>query len=270
MKSSRSYCFADLNGYGMRCFIAMFLITAWVARATAQVDDFADIRFWVGTGSNRAALVIDWAGTPDLSTLVWGYRWNGEAHGETMLRAVVESDPRLFARLGEPGLFGTPLFGIGYDRDRDGFGLSDGTPFNSVGIAVTSPSDDATAADPSDSYNEGWFSAGFWGYYGGNGNPYAGGVWEESFVGFSDRILADGDWDGFRYAPEFQFASPSQGFPALAPRSFVSPLLETPATGPSVVPEPWSSTYLAFGVLFCLLQIRQRFLASSSPVAGPT
>src|SRR6476620_10618968 len=69
--------------------------------AIADTFMFADIEFWVGTGANRAALVIDWrenaAGPP---ARVWGYRWDGAANGAKMLTDVLAADDRLFAKLG--------------------------------------------------------------------------------------------------------------------------------------------------------------------------
>ena len=42
--------------------------------------EFNDIKQWVGEGTNRCAVVVDFndGGTGDRS-FAWGYRWNGEA-----------------------------------------------------------------------------------------------------------------------------------------------------------------------------------------------
>src|SRR5262245_44879430 len=62
---------------------------------------FSDIKYWIGSGANRAALVIDWdESSTQPPALAWGYRWNGTAHGSDLLSAVVADDPRLFAKLG--------------------------------------------------------------------------------------------------------------------------------------------------------------------------
>ena len=77
---------------------------SWPSFLSAQPFTFDDIEFWVGTGANRAALVIDWVeGSTEPPALVWGYRWDGTARGSDMLTAIVAADPRLFAKLG-----GTP------------------------------------------------------------------------------------------------------------------------------------------------------------------
>lgn len=91
------------------------------SRADAgPVSSFEDIDYWVGAGSNRAAVAIDWdknsAATP---ALVWGFRWDGVATGQTMLNAIVAADPRLFAKSSGHGSLGSAVYGLGYD-DGDG------------------------------------------------------------------------------------------------------------------------------------------------------
>ena len=71
---------------------------------------FDDIGFWVGSGANQAALVIDWNG-PDGSgsepvSYAWGFRWDGVATGQNMLAAVINADANLYGRfenMGRPG-----------------------------------------------------------------------------------------------------------------------------------------------------------------------
>ena len=53
--------------------------------ASATPFSFDDIQYWVGTGANRAALVIDWSDTSTQpAALVWGFRWDGIAHGSSI------------------------------------------------------------------------------------------------------------------------------------------------------------------------------------------
>ncbi len=154
---------------------------------------------WSGTGPNRAVFVVDWDEPSPDSILAWGYRFSGSATSEDMLLAAAAADPRLFLRLGSPGSFGTPVYGIGYDRDQDGFALSDGTLFQD-GVAYTGPSDGATAVDPDDSYQEGWFD-GSWSYFvGARSVPSCERDWQAAGTGISSRILQQGDWDGFRFS----------------------------------------------------------------------
>lgn len=186
---------------------------------------FDDIGFWVGSGANQAALVIDWNG-PEGSgsepvSYAWGFRWDGVATGQDMLTAVINADANLYGRFASFG-FGDVIIGLGYDADADGFGISDGTDFGPTGLAFAGTSDGATATDGDDLYAEGWNTA-FWSYSLGAGDPFGGGAWEGALVGFGDRVLSDGDWDGYRFAPGFISDDPREpfaavpGVPALAP-----------------------------------------------------
>ena len=72
------------------------------------VTDFDDVSFWVGSGSNQAALAIDWDGRSAQSdldnALVWGFRWDGIATAADLFNAIVEADPRLYAKTNSPNL----------------------------------------------------------------------------------------------------------------------------------------------------------------------
>jgi hypothetical protein len=184
---------------------------------------FDDIKFWVGSGTNRAALVIDWVeNTPEPPALAWGYRWDGTARGSDMLTEIVAADSRLFAKLGGTPSNPNSLFGLGYDADGDGqFALDDGTSFNGDGIAFTNPADLAASADSDDYYAEGWFT-GFW-HYGvespAGSNPYDGSDWSDIPVGMASRALVDGAWDSWAFSPTFDFAAYADN-PQAAPSPF--------------------------------------------------
>lgn len=188
--------------------------------ATAHASfTFDDIEYWVGSGSNEAAFVLDWNDGITHETLAWGYRWDGAATGEDMLRAVITADARLFAKISAPGMFGISTFGFGYDNDGDGFAIDDGTTFGPDGIAITTTdhADGASAVDPDDHYEEGWFTDGFWTYWTSDaGSPYDGGGWSSPPTGVSDRALVDGSWDGLSFDPAFSFNDPPS-LPAPAP-----------------------------------------------------
>jgi hypothetical protein len=176
--------------------------------------DFGDLKFWAGSGENRAALVVDFNDGATPESYAWGYRWSGG--GKTaadMVRTLVEQDDRLYAKFGEFS-WGLAVLGLGYDADGDGFALSDNTQFDSRGIAIvnpdTDPVDGGLSLDPNDHYGEGWWTAYFAYYQGNNGSPYAGGTWSESPVGISDRVLTSGIWDGLSYAPGFAGSAPTE------------------------------------------------------------
>jgi hypothetical protein len=202
--------------YGSACVFAL-----GAPAATAGPFSFEDIRYWVGTGTNRAALAIDWDESADQTpALVWGYRWSGAASGARMLADIVAADDRLFAKFG-----GTPsnpiiVYGLGYDADGDeSFSLDDGALFNSHGIAYTQPADLAAPTDADDFYAEGWYT-GFWHYGVSGANPYSGGAWSDTSRGMAGRTLTDGAWDSWTFSPTFNFASfAANPHPAASPFS---------------------------------------------------
>jgi len=205
--------------------VIMLLADSVVSAAT--VRSFDDIAFWTGSGENRAAIVIDWDhASADDASLVWGYRWTGERTGENLLRTVVGADPRLFFNHGAPGLFGLPVYGLGYDLNNDlAFALTDNTSFDELGFAETGIPDSppqlaAVSTDPNDHYAEGFFT-GFWHYAISAGNPFAGGSWHSSVSGLSSRQLADGDWDGWTFeAPPSLMSSAFAANPIAAKATF--------------------------------------------------
>lgn len=75
---------------------------------------FDDVKFWVGTGSNQAALVIEWHDSQSPDALVWGYRWDGNATGHDMLVAIAKADPRLILLTQYTGWMGYTIDGLGY------------------------------------------------------------------------------------------------------------------------------------------------------------
>jgi hypothetical protein len=190
------------------CCASLLLLVGARQLAAGPVSSFDDIDFWVGSGSNRAAVAIEWSeGAIARPTLVWGFRWDGVATGQTMLSAVVTADPGLFAKSGGFGGLGSSLYGLGYDDGDGEFALDDDTAFDEFGFAAADgPADGAQAIDADDYYNEGWFF-GFWNYGYSDGNPFAGGEWKPSQVGMDGRTLQDGDWDSWAFhAPANQAA----------------------------------------------------------------
>ncbi len=182
----------------------------------ANAATFDDIQFWAGSGTNRAALAIDWKDGKSPQSFLWGYRWNGTATGLDMLQAVVAADSRLFAHLGQFG-WGTALFGIGYDQNnsRD-FGANPALVFDAGGLVMdtgASNADDARGpADAADHFVEGW-DTGFWAYY---VKDSATNGWGSAMTGADGRILADGAWDGFSFAAGFVSSEPGEPAPAAA------------------------------------------------------
>lgn len=206
------------SGRWLKLCVVVTLFTHTCATG-ATVDSFDDIEFWVGSGANQAALVLDWNGniTTD-NSLAWGYRWDGATpKAVDMVTAIVGADPRLYARMGPVGGFGTAVIGMGYDANNDGeFGITPSITFDEQGIANSGPSEGSLSADPEDWYAEGWFVSGFWQYGVATGNPFAGGSWARSGSGISSRDVLNNTWHSLAFTPTFNFNSFAQN-PIAAP-----------------------------------------------------
>jgi hypothetical protein len=210
------------------------MAVCWALASQARAVTLDDVDFWVGTGTNKAAFVLDWA--DGRAPLLWGYQWNGVATAKQMFHDIVAADARLFAKTSDQFGFGEFISGIGYDRDGDGFALSDGTVFDAGGLFQGPAGDTATALDADDSYAEGLFSAGFWAYYIADGNPYLGDTWDEAQAGISDTMLTPGGFQGIRFAPGFDSAAPT-----------TQPTPAQPGAAAAVVPEPGMLVMLVIG-----------------------
>jgi len=230
------------------------------------VSSFDDIQFWAGTGSKRAAVAIDWVDTSASEpALVWGFRWDGDATGEDLFRAVLAADTRLFGKLQDyGGALGSALYGVGYDDGDGAFELDDGTTFDADGLAVVSgASDGAQPLDTDDVYQEGWF-LGFWHYGVSTGNPYAGGSWISSSWGMSSRMLSDGDWDSWTYTPTFDFAAFAQNpiaAPVPEPATLALALIAAVCLG-------WHIHARAVGGIAALLLVSVASTAQAGPFAS--
>jgi len=159
--------------------------------------DFTNIVNWTGTGSNEAAMVVDFVDGSVNPAFVWGYRWNGSATGEDMIKAIAASDPNLTYHITTYS-FGDALDEFRYDGTSFGLGLHD-----QVGFGAS--------------------STGFWGYWNGNGLTMpTESSWISAQLGFSDRQLSTQDWDGWAWAPNFVGLAPTQDVIA-APQAVPSP-----------------------------------------------
>jgi hypothetical protein len=237
--------------------LTVVALAFWAAplRASDTVTSFADITYWVGTGSNEAALVLDWNDGKD--PLVMGYRWDGSATGQDMIFALAQANDDFYITTGDfGGGLGIALFGVGYDRDGDGFGVTPTGAFvdGRYEVGRDSPNDGRVATDPDDSYTEGWWQ-GYWSYYlAGTGGilPLEDGsadAWSYSGTGITNRILSDGDWDGWSFV-SFTTALDPDPYPS-APRNI--PAATTPVPEPRV-----ASLGLVILGLLCVTRYRGR------------
>lgn len=163
--------------------------------------DFDSIQCWVGTGKKRAALVVKWDdGKGNNTNLVWGYKWNGDATGEEMLKAVAAADPRFYMLVNDGTQYGSAIGGIGYDLNENGniklmkcsssFELTDGV-YNCANYTF----DDFTSNDTSDHWRAGWYN-GYWSYWTTSSTTEA---YDYSSVGATSRKLTDRCIDGWSF-----------------------------------------------------------------------
>jgi hypothetical protein len=134
---------------------------------------FDDIQYWVGEGSNQAALVVQWNDGKNPDALVWGYKWEGTAYGIDMIEAIAKIDPRFYILKYSGTAYGTAIGGLGFDIDQKKTValILDGDPtypkYPEEGIVTTSSYnfDNWTAFDSNDHWQSGWNSKGYWSYW---------------------------------------------------------------------------------------------------------
>lgn len=161
------------------------------------------IKYWVGKGTNRAALVVKWNDKDgNYHKLVWGYRWTSKSEptGESMLRAIAKEDPRFYMLVYGETQYGAAIGGMGFDANEDGdvalvnggkeYELTDGVYNTSV-----YDFDDWSAKDANDYWGSGWYS-GYWSYYTTDDSSVD---FSYSGVGASSRELEDGSIDGWSF-----------------------------------------------------------------------
>ncbi|MBK5722316.1 hypothetical protein JGH11_15685 [Dysgonomonas sp. Marseille-P4677] len=161
------------------------------------------IKFWVGTGTKKAALVIEWHDGKNPDALVWGYKWNGDKYGIDMIRDIVNADPRLTFLTHMTGPMGYTIAGLGYDINKNGnhyliYNNETNNPIYPVnGIVSTNAYnyDNWTYSDSADHWLSGWYN-GYWSYF---TKDTIDNVWEYSQWGASSRKLVDGSWDGWSF-----------------------------------------------------------------------
>ena len=209
------------------CIVLLFLVIHNPVYLSASVLTFDSIQFWTGAGTNRAALVIQWNDGASPVSLLWGFRWIGEARGIDMLKAIAGST---VSRDDGQSTF-LPDTSTGADP-RLALSLINYSFGKAVEALVF------TDRDVVRTQND--WSTGYWEYsiYGGTfdyylydteGNSvvttysqtgtdtYSMVNWFSSPIGASDRVLVDGSWDAFSFAPNF---------------------LSTPVEAPSPIPPP--------------------------------
>jgi len=141
--SSLFFCLKGNRPAQKFAIVASAAATALFAGGKAQAISLDDIQLWTGSGTNRAALVIEWSVPESLinstvpvpvadKTLVWGYRFNGTATGTQMRDAILAADPKLYF-VESISQYGAFIDGIGYNLNGNGvIGITDGSSTNYI------------------------------------------------------------------------------------------------------------------------------------------
>ncbi|KMQ68195.1 secretion protein [Chryseobacterium sp. FH2] len=200
---------------------------------------FADVQYWVGTGSNEAAFVVQWNDGKNPDALVWGFRWNGNATGEDMLKAIAKADHRFFTLLYQGTSFGSAVGGLGFDLNgvnsnalyKNGNVTYPYYPIDGIVNTTSYDFDDYTVADTDDHWGTGWYN-GYWSYWVKDPTDTDFGY---SGVGASTRALENGSWD------VWNFNAGMNSFPISSTLTAVSPYVTSTdyANGYFIVNEEW-------------------------------
>ncbi len=102
------------------CIIA----TLGILPIRAEYLDWVDwemIQHWAGDpdGEKKCALVVDFQDGLSNQAYVWGYRWNGTATGEDLVRAVASQSSVLTAMIQYTGTMGSTLNAFGISNNRE-------------------------------------------------------------------------------------------------------------------------------------------------------
>ncbi|MBL0737592.1 DUF5074 domain-containing protein [Flavobacterium sp. GN10] len=174
----------------------------------ANATTFDDIQFWVGTGANKAAFAVQWNDGKNADALIWGFKWDGNATGEDMMKAIAKADPRFYTLLLQGTQFGTAIGGFGFDLDgantiglyKSGNVTYPYYPVSGIVNTAVYDFDEYTPIDASDHWQSGWTTKGYWSYWVrddvNNGFDYSG-------LGASSRVLQNGSWDVWNFNVSF-------------------------------------------------------------------
>lgn len=197
----------------MRKYLLALLIAApptlWSQLIT--VSSLNNIQYWTGSGTNSAALVLQFGASATPASIAWGYRWNGtSATAATMLFSLAGTITGSSAP--------APLLGADPRLSVDvsffsGFGgyFVNTISYNQSGLPAPWGQVSRTIKD--DYFGDGTYPT----LYSLNST----GLWNSSFalaqVGMSQMVLTNGAWIGFVQsdgaADPFAFAQPVAAVP---------------------------------------------------------
>ena len=144
------------------------------ASVVANAFTMDDIKNWTGTGSKRAALVMQWNANGETNAMAFGYKFDDDkATGADMVLAIAENNPRSECVSSTRGY---RVYITGFKLYANNNGSFD---------------------DAEDYVAQGWSTSGYWGYFLKSNFADADGTY--SGVGCSSRVLSDGCVDGWNW-----------------------------------------------------------------------
>lgn len=173
----------------MRKAVAAGFAAALMVSTPAWGFTFDDITYWVGSGTNKCAVVIDFNdGSVAKSSFAWGYRWNGESPSmEEVVNEIAADDPRFTAFVASGW-----VNGFGYDIDDDGGTFKTSKPF------TKSDDDDLFPQSWNDYDNENIYGDD-WALSKASGDSFEGLEWSLT-AGCASEHPANGEWHLMRFA----------------------------------------------------------------------
>ena len=148
----------------------------------ARTFAFDDIHFWVGEGTNRMAVIVDW-NQGEGTSLAWGYRWNGDAVPMAHAIAEIAREDNRLRYFSSQTKLGTSVDGFGYDRSD---------------VAAAFDAASATATD-ADALFGVYARPRYWAQSPGKGADFASVAWTYG-AGVDNDLASDGAWYCFKHA----------------------------------------------------------------------
>jgi len=167
---------------------------------------FSDIKYWVGSGSDSAMLIIQWNDGKTPGALAYGYRWEKgqEKTGNDMIIDIAKADKRLFYLKFSDAIGRSVIGGIGFSASGEAKigidGVSCKSPVNGSVETSSYNFDSWKICDGADArWFAGW-SNGYWSYWTSD-NTY---VLNYSDVEVSSRVLKNKSIDAWNAAPDMK------------------------------------------------------------------
>jgi len=230
------YAFVVRPSFGWKTLLLPLLTLGLILghpTPSAASTTFDSIKFWTGTGTNRAAMVIQWNDGSTPTSMVWGYRWSGEATGIDMLKAIagstVSREDGQTTFMPDTSTGADPRLALSLVNYSWGSAL-EGLVFTAQEV-VRTQNDWSTGyweysiyggTFDYDLYDAEWNYIGETTYRQTGTDTYSNVNWFFSPIGASDRILIDGSWDAFSFASG-NFESGFTSTPVVEPSPAVPP-----------------------------------------------